>query len=394
MPVNYQQIQNQIRQMGAQAGPREELLRQQREQAHALLDRFAGELEFLKQRVERAAAVNPHLRCAVPLEERLDLRVPVPQSSLQPVLLAADGSQIQPNRHDPVEFGVINVGAIRITPGSPETPREFTHSSLLYGDKLPRGAGLNREELIALQRDLEERSTLAELAYGEAADRAVITLTDGPLELLRAPADLPEYREVLDKYRKVLLDLAQRQVATAGYVDKPGSNLVVQLLELADLPEEQLSGELKNHPLDGVSDADLFWDLLKSGERSAVFAIQSPSAAQFSGPLQVHFFYLNVSAGGHSALARVEIPAWVAQNPLIVAELHAVLVQQARQMGLHPYPYALHRAHEIALVTFQEKDQILDSIIREYRRLGIPVGDKSQKQYAKDQLGAKTRYNR
>ncbi len=60
-------------------------------------------------------------------------------------------------------------------------------------------------------------------------------------------------------------------------------------------------------------------------------------------------------------------------------------------MGNRPYPYALHRAHEIAVVTYQEKGQISDMIALEYHKRGIEVPGQSYKQSAKD-LPGKTRY--
>jgi len=79
-----------------------------------------------------------------------------------------------------------------------------------------------------------------------------------------------------------------------------------------------------------VNDRALFHDLLKPGERSAVFGIQSRFAAEYPEALALHFFYLNVGRPGRSWLARVEIPAWVAENPRMLDDLHAILVQQCR----------------------------------------------------------------
>jgi hypothetical protein len=91
---------------------------------------------------------------------------------------------------------------------------------------------------------------------------------------------------------------------------------------------------------------------------------------------------------------RVEIPRWVAQDCDLLFPLQATLVNQCRQMGSHAYPYVLHRAHEVALVTLEEKQQILDMIAAELYRQGVEVGEKSQKQAVKDISGTRTRYSR
>ena len=140
-------------------------------------------------------------------------------------------------------------------------------------------------------------------------------------------------------------------------------------------------------------DLALFARLLEPGERSALFEIQSSQARKFTGVTALHFFYLNVGRPGHPYLARVELPQWVACDPAAVDLLHVALVAQCRQMGARPYPYALHRAHEVAVVSFDEKRQLEEMIALELRRQGLGIEGTSFKQANKDNLGGKTRYS-
>jgi hypothetical protein len=158
----------------------------------------------------------------------------------------------------------------------------------------------------------------------------------------------------------------------------------VRLLEVGSLPEDQLSKMRETFPLRGVLDRDLFRDLLKPGERSAIFAIQSISAKNYPGSLELHFFYINVGRSGHPWLARVEVPAWVVSTPGMLDNLHAILVQQCQVLGNRPYPYLLHRAHEAALVTWQDRQQVAAMIEMELRKQGVEVGEASQKQALKE----------
>ncbi len=388
MPVNYLQIQNQVRELGAKARQVETDRRDRLEQSRQALEQHAAELPALRERVDRALSANSNLRCAVPLDERLDAAFPAPEFTPPCVLLAADGSQINPSRHERVEFGVINLGAIRLCPGQAEIPRETVESDLLVYDALHTSRGPVTEEIMALRRDLRERQMLLRLTENEAPP--VITLTDGPLELFREPSDndQAEFRRAFEDYRLVLRELAARGVSTAGYVDKPRSDLLVRLLELTLLPDELLAEAGRGQrPLEGISDALLLQHYLRPGERSALFAIQSPSAQKFDGELRLHFFYMNAGREGHPSLARVELPEWVASDRAALGRLHAVLLRQCRQMGTRPYPYALHRAHEIAVVRLDERAKVEDMIVAELTRLGIAVGDKSNKQVAKDNNG-------
>jgi len=52
-------------------------------------------------------------------------------------------------------------------------------------------------------------------------------------------------------------------------------------------------------------------------------------------------------------------------------------------MGNRPYPYILHRAHETAVVSMQEKEQITQMIVNELHRQGVEVGQVSYNNPAK-----------
>jgi hypothetical protein len=56
-------------------------------------------------------------------------------------------------------------------------------------------------------------------------------------------------------------------------------------------------------------------------------------------------------------------------------------------LGEKPYPYLLHRAHETAVVSFQEKQQVDQMLDLELRRSGSEMDEGSPKQSAKDRTG-------
>jgi hypothetical protein len=153
--------------------------------------------------------------------------------------------------------------------------------------------------------------------------------------------------------------------------------LEIQLIEDKDLPE---AGK-EFRPLRGVTDLELFAPILEPCQRSAVFRIQSSTAGKYTGKLGLHFFYLHVGAAnaGKPYLARVEVPAWVAENAQMIDDLHAVLIEQCRAMGSRRFPYLLHRSHEVALVTRAEKEQVESMIDLELRRNGVAPGGTGHK---------------
>lgn len=396
MALDFQKIYAKIRDIGQGAQAREETLKRQRERARELLETHAADLDLLREKVERTARDHdPNLRCAIPRTENLRTHAPVPAPPGDATIIAIDGSQIVPDRHEALTYGLINIGAVALRTGSGQAPQVFTESELLFDEDLrtPDG-GLLDEGGIALRRDGRERARMLELA--RQLPGPLVALTDGPVELWGAkdPATARSYQEFLRKYLDDLDKLNSLGVTLGGYVDKPAADLVVRLLEVAIASDEDLKNLRKFHPLLDVTDRWLFGRLLKGGERSAVFALQSGSRARYSGARAIHFAYLNVGRRGHPAVARVEFPQWVAEDKEKLDLLHAILVQQSSLLGTQPYPYILQRAHETARVSFDEKGQVELLLSLELRKQGVEIEAKSGKQSIKEQAEIKGRYGR
>ncbi len=392
MAIDFQQIYERIKEIGVSAQERQETLDKRRAEARLLFNEYADNLDGLRKKLGAVLEQDANIRCAYPLDEYLDTRVPTPALAMDATLIAADGSQVIPDRHAAVQFGLVNVGAIALRLNSGATPDVYTDSQLFYGDDLVTDFGTTLSEgMIALRRDLAERTKLAELAKEYPAP--VITFTDGPIELWgnKDPNNAKRYEESMQQYLGALSRLQENDVVTAGYVDKPGANLVVRLLEIMMAPADKLDKLKTYHPLLGVSDLWLFGErnnpLLQPGERSAVFELQAKSKMLYKGVLGLHFFYLNVGTEGHPYPVRVEIPKWVADDPRKLDNLHAALMQQSRILGSKPYPYLLHRSHEVAVVSFAEKRQVEQMLTLELRRNHGEIDEQSGKQSAKDASG-------
>jgi hypothetical protein len=397
--INFQEVYQKIKEIGAGARARKKTLEARRKQARDLLQAYAHELDALRDKVRRAHEQDPNLRCALPLDEALDAHYPAPNSIPNATLIAADGSQVNPDRHAALQFCLVNVGAIVLRRNSGQAPEIYTDSELLYGDELETRYGSMTEGMVALRRDLQERSKLDDLSKDIPGQ--IVSFTDGPIELwgARDGEEAEAYAQSLQSYLTVLSRLQSRGVITAGYVDKPAADLVVHLLELTQAAPEQLKKLREFHPLRGASDRWLYGEksnpLLGPGERSAVFKIQSNSEKNYKGVLALHFFYLNVGTQGHPWPVRVEVPQWVADDPDKLNLLHAVLVEQCRVMGSKPYPYLLNRAHEIAVVKQEEKQQIEQLLAMEIRKQGEEPDSASYKQGGKDSLaGGRKRYGK
>jgi hypothetical protein len=386
MPINFPQVYARIREIAAGADDNKRTLEEKRKLARNLLATYSSELDYLQQKVEQAKAVDSNIRCAVPLDEPLTATYPPPPPGPDVTVIAADGSQINPDRHASIQFSVINVGIIMMKLHSGQAPEICVETEMLYGDELISNGNLVSDGMVAMRRDITERMKLDEVS--KSIKGQVVNLTDGTIELWGAKGDDPQaYADFVEKYLRVLTRLHARGVITAGYVEKPSADLVVRLLEIATADNEQIQRLRDYQPLRGVSDRWLYGErenpLLPPGHRSAVFALQSGSVKKYKGPLSLHFFYLNVGTLGHPWPVRVEVPQWVAEDRKKLELLHSVLIEQCNMMGAKPYPYLLHRAHETAVVRREEKDQIEQLLAMELRRMRAEVGERSYKDSAK-----------
>ncbi len=387
MPLDYTAIQNKVRDLAGQINALQNVETEKAGRASMLLDSLAGQNEHSREVILSAAALNANLRSAIPTSEDITAVFSAPSITQDYTLLAADGSQVNPNRHNSIPFGVINIGVFRLDSTLQTPPREIVDTQLLDLDEITNEYGLVGEEVIALRRDLRERRKLAELA-GEIVG-PVLALTDGPLELFRDPQGSPETQNEFEQYIGVLHQLAALGTVTAGYVDRPGSDLVVRMLGILD-PASKDSGAKGENALAPLTDAFLFRDRIPPQARSAIFGIHSRSAQSYPDETALHFFYLNTGFPGKPSLARVEIPEWVAADAGRVNLLHGVLLEQCALLGGMPYPYALHRSHEIAVVSMMDKDQIAQMITREMVARGMTPPAPSNKQIAKN-LSGRTR---
>ena len=172
------------------------------------------------------------------------------------------------------------------------------------------------------------------------------------------------------------------RVPIAGYISAPQSRDVVNALRVFACPHE-LSNcdrfcpqhskprpEYVAPPCAGtemVRDADLFARLLQPGERSAVFGSRSQILNAYAPSQRIRFFYLHTGR----EVARVEIPAWVSDDPELLQLTHTLCWDQARKGD--GYPVALAEAHEQAIVRGAEKAAFFQMMQRAFVATGQPV---------------------
>lgn len=307
-----------------------------------------------------------------PYDEAPNLRARAGEIPAEAALIAADGSQIYPDPHGAALYYLTNIGVFTTFYGLPHIPEQMTLPELAYTDTLlqDKDGRTVTNPTINARRTIAEIQQLAAHAHQRAAQfpqAAIFALHDGGLLKFFSPTEISEAVSLEKHYLDGLADLYAADAVLAGYIARTRSTSVVSLLHLLQLePDEITDDNLKtNGAAEGVTDADLFARVLGYGERSALFAQNSPQNATYgklNSAFEIAFFYINVG-DIRPQIARVEIPMWVAQNARAVSALQAVLVAQCAVQGREKYPYAMTRADELAFVKPVEKSQ-LDEMVR------------------------------
>jgi hypothetical protein len=117
---------------------------------------------------------------------------------------------------------------------------------------------------------------------------------------------------------------------------------------------------LVNHLLD----RELFWELLKPGQRSELFISQSLVIQDYKGH-EIYFFYMHTG----DEIGRVEVPEWVAKDEGLLSMAHALVLDQCRR-GLG-YPAAISEAHEQAVVSGSDRQRFNELVASTLSRQGL-----------------------
>jgi len=346
--------------------------------AEALLHLYAHDQDELC----RIAASEPGhtLRCASPGDEPLDAALPAPPMPAQATLIAADGSQIYPDRHGPAFYYAINIGSIIFRHGSGQAPAASADPHLFYAeDKVYPGGDPVSSDLVNVERSVAEMRTLTDLVLAESGSGCpCLGLADGSLLLWIERAALPPDRQtdLLAAYLACLGRLRARPSVVAGFISRPHSAEVVALLYLRHLEEEQRGrvAGLSETPFRGLTDRALFRLLLQPGERSALFARGTAANERYRAEgHRIWFFYLNTG----TEIARIELPEWLVSRPDALSLVHSAVVDQCHFNN--GYPYILTRADEQAVIQSQERETLESMLAQAMLRHGLDLPELSRK---------------
>jgi hypothetical protein len=349
---------------------------------------------------DRAAAMGPALRERV-LKAKTSWLVAEPLEPLGAYdvgrsgtyrVIASDGSQILPDRHERLPCFLINIGLVDI---DYDTSRVRLDSiPQLYwtpDDVFPTFGGMQQEadgRVVGARRFAQECDALRE-SLRRQSDNPQIALMDGTLLLWwletsperlgpLGPSDVKSQTfAALDEF---VATAKENKALPASYLSGPRTKDVISMLKVVLCTEDPVdcdhcpyvSGAKAWHAqleiagasllripekpcedADPITDAGVFWSLLQPGQRSSRFRSAAPITKAYEAPID--FVYLHVGP----EIARLEFPAWVTPSSLEILAA-SVLDQCEKGRG---YPVALSEAHEQAVVRAADR-RAFDELVR------------------------------
>lgn len=272
-------------------------------------------------------------------------------------VLAVDGSQIYPDRHQGTSCYLLNMGIVHLEYLVYESRVTFDSSPLVVfeGEK---GLSEYTPEIINARRGEKELSTgftWMQKILQRAQDPSLF-LFDGSLifwHLVTLQAANPSL-DFLKGYFNLLDLFCEKKYPLAGYISHPKSRDLVNILRSVAAHQ--------NQPTDFayLSDTSIAHFYLKPGRRSTLFQSKSLVCSSYPKGSEPYFYYLNTG----QEIARVELPAWVALDSILLEQVSAIIYDQACKG--YGYPIALAEAHEQAVVTNGDKEffyHVLQSLL-------------------------------
>jgi hypothetical protein len=274
-------------------------------------------------------------------------------------VFGVDGSQIYPDRHRGLPCYLINIGSVVIQYDTKSIvlfesePYIFAHSTdarvLFSAPELVNGERTEYEFKKALQL---ARSVVALQAM---PDRPTF-LFDGALIFWHLDKyDIEIRNRFLASYIMLCEQLYQERVLYAGYISLPKSKELINILRSV--------AQREGIDFEGLYmvDADIMTQVLQPYESSIFFAHQSDIVSSYPEHLRPHFCYINTG----SEIARIELPAWIAQNDSLRNQLLSVIIDQCKKG--YGYPVVLAEAHEQAVVTTADREFFYELLLNQER---------------------------
>lgn len=260
-------------------------------------------------------------------------------------VIAIDGSQIYPDRHEGILCFVINIGTVFLRYRTDQSSVSFESIPYLLshtGDSEFE----NKQEMVNAMRTEREFMYGLDMMSKQAPDTPRLLLVDGSLVFWHLQVTESEAKQqFLSRYVKLLEQYYEKKQLFAGFISLPQSR---ELINIVRTVGQQQTGQLLT--LDSLVDADVAQTYLQPLQRSIIFQNHASVTQQYPEHSKPHFYYFHTG----NEIARIELPAWIALNKEHLATVESIIADQCvKGFG---YPVALAEAHEQAVISAADRE--------------------------------------
>jgi len=269
-------------------------------------------------------------------------------SAIDPIhtyhVLAVDGSQIYPDRHQGVSCYLVNTGSAYCKYAATGIAQFNSEPRIASG--ITEAGEITPDIVDCIRTELELRDSLIKSReYRTDALEQYMVMMDGSLIFwhLDSKDDVTKNR-FLTSYLTIFQQLYTERILHAGVISLPKSKELVHIIAAA----VKVLG--KEDTFTHCVDTDIALFFLVAGQRTGVFKNNSPIVSFYQEMVQPYFFYMHT---GYE-IVRCEIPAWIAREHALVDTVARIVLDQTKKG--YGYPVCLAEAHEQAVVKGADRE--------------------------------------
>ncbi len=321
---------------------------------------------------------------ATPIE-KLNTAIDIEICPSRHTVFATDGSQITTSHHEIAYCYLLNIGRIILHYGQNLPPLLDSLPDIFYKPEdlyASRKWNIPTDEWMGYKRGVAEIEVLADMAWdwlqsGQNKQSAPnLALSDGTLiywflDTLPTEACNQILEPILASFEK----LYQAKIPLIGYLSASRNIDAINFLRFSactfDNPNCVVNcGDLEGkkapcQKFDPLRDTTMNGLNLQPGQRSNLWRSNSRILDSYPEHQQIYFCYVNVG----SEIARIEFPAWVAEDKkLLNSALSITLAQVHKGFG---YPVILAEAHNLAVVKGGDRHRFFALLEDEMIKVGL-----------------------
>ncbi|MGH1396798.1 MAG: DNA double-strand break repair nuclease NurA [Trichormus sp.] len=336
---------------------------------------------------------------ATPLEP-LNTRIDIPVPPKVHTVIATDGSQIAPNHHEIAYCYLLNIGRVVLHYGQNRYPIMDSLPEVFYRPEdlyMSRQWGIKTEEWMSYRRTASEATVLAELAMAAVTNQVesqkskaqgtrevnaspssekipALAMVDGSLIywfLEQLPIDARD--RILPPILEAWQQMRGAEIPLMGYLSASRNVEGVNFLRLLACPHpapdcvSYCPNQLEKVPckiFEPLRDTALWTTQLTPGQRGPLWRSNNRILELYEDQT-IYFCYAHVG----TEIARIEVPAWVAENTAMFDQALGLMLAQV-QKG-YGYPVAIAEAHNQAVVRGGDRTRFFALLEKQMIKAGL-----------------------